>query len=104
MGVYGESVYFKLLDGVTGASDGVWKSVDGLNKMTVHVEGINGDTVTINGSNNAIKPADSDAEIILATLTSDDIKSIDAPISWVKTATTVAGSGTISSHLKGTPS
>jgi hypothetical protein len=87
-----------------GTTTGVWFDTAGYEAMSFHVEGINGETVEIRGSNKPDKPDDSDDEIQMGTdITADGVYAIVTPIGWVKVLINVGGAGSVSVYFLGVP-
>ncbi|MFQ5915378.1 MAG: hypothetical protein ACE5JS_19590 [Nitrospinota bacterium] len=89
-----------LISGATGTGNGAWELVAGMRTLNIHVKGIGAATVTVNGSNDPTKPADSDHEITLASITSDDIVTVQGPLRWMKARVSAHTSGTINAYLE----
>ena len=91
-----------VLVAATGLTANEWFPVDGQYPFTVHVIGINGDTVRLHVSNAPTKPADATVGVSpLADLTADGLWHISYPVRWAKVSVTVNGAGTMNAYLLG---
>lgn len=92
----------KLLDGVAALDDGEWVDVENYAPLSFHISGIGTATVELRGSNAASKPANGAHEIKLGSdITADGIRTLTAPIRWVKARITAHSSGTITVDFLG---
>lgn len=95
-----------LLDNVAANTDGVWKPTQRRRPIHITVEGVGAGfvaTVTIHGSLQKARPADSDnSRVVLMSTTSASLSfSVDVPYEWIKVQVTGYGSGTLFSGLAG---
>ena len=92
----------QLLTDAEATGDGEWIDTSSLALMSVHVSGITIATVEIDGSNDAVKPADNTHGIKLNSIdiTADQMIVITAPYRWLKVRVTAYTSGTINAMLE----
>ncbi len=91
---------FCLLDAAGGTTDGVWvELLDFRKEVVLETTGISGDTIEIDGSNAATKPANTDHGTAITTVTLNGFKRISDPPRFVKARVTVFGAGAITANL-----
>jgi len=92
----------KLLDGITGTTDGVWVDAEELEGKTIHVKGISTATIHVCGSLDMTKPANAAHEIQIGDdITADCLLEIPAHLKWIKARCSSWTAGTISAFLGG---
>ena len=84
-----------LLDGITAMDDGDWLDVSKYDDISIHISGIGTATVKLCGSLVPTRPDNTDHEIELDSLTSDNIDELEANLRWIKARCSSYSSGTI---------
>jgi len=93
---YKTALHLKLVDAAVAVIDGVWMDAGLYELGKFDISGISNATVTINGSNDAAKPADATHGRVLGTATADGFVEILVMPRWIKARVSVWVAGTIS--------
>lgn len=88
----------------TSTTDGEWMDAAGYDAMTYHIDGMNGETVEIRGSNTPTQPLSSTHHVQLgADVTADGIYTVVTPVAWIKVMISAGGAGTVNAYFLGVP-
>ena len=90
-----------LLDAAVATGNGEWVDCSGFHGLTVDIEGITTASVSIRCSNNTTRPANSEHEREVETVTADGTVVIVFPVRWLKARVSSYTSGTITANLYG---
>ena len=88
--------------GVGASDDGYWLNVSHLVGMTMHITGINGDTVQIFGCDLEDEPTDATDHVQLGgDITVNQMIEIAAPVEWLKVKVTRVAGTAVKAELAG---
>jgi hypothetical protein len=96
-----EVLHAVLLDAATAATNGTWFDLGAHRKdVALHVDGINGDTISITGSSTTTIPANAThADLIGSTITADGHLALTAPPRFIKARISTYSAGTVSVYV-----
>jgi hypothetical protein len=101
--VYGKTIIrAQPLVNAVAIGNGEWIDTSGVSTMSIHITGITNATVEVNGSDEAIKPADAThgAKLNASDIIANQMFIVEAPMRWTKVRVTAWTSGTINAYVE----